>query len=969
MKNLFQKILIVLAVLAGVHQAVAAVSFTITPSAISNTYNGIITLQINGLSSGDTVVVRKYLDANTNGVLDAGDILWQEFQMTDGQASVFSNGTTAVTNFNVASDTDGSPNGSITTKLYPAQDFAQLAVGKYLFVLWSPAGHFTTITNNFAVTNFPFAQSVSGNVVNNGTNVPNALILLFQPTPGSGQNPQYGVVANNSGAYKIAAPPGAYELGAVKTNFVCNLATAPNIVLNSGTSITTNVPLTNATVSISGNVIDSSSDAGLPGLLVPIESTNNLLAVGFTDTNGNFSAGVTRSEWSLGNNSDSVIVKGYLSFQNNINVNTTTGSVSGVTESLTKETAVFYGTVEDPSGNPLTGVNIYAADNNNLFQSDGVAFTNGNYVAGAIGGGDDPWQVEYDDRGPANYIYSQPAFDQNGGTNINAGQAIQVNITGILATNEITGNVYFNGNPVSGVGVYAYATITNVNYNNSVDTAPNGAYSVNVANGTWTVGVNCDSGSDSLDSILGSGFQCPNNVTISISNNSPVVNFTVPPEANDDEFYGYVTDNSGNPVAGINIYAGNGTVSYTNTTDSTGYYSFFVTDGEWELSQNCGQLQALGYECIGDEYVSICCGESDEEDFTIPEGGVSGYFGYSVTDGQVTITSYDGPGGIVSIPSTINSLPVTTIGSYALSSGSITGVTLPNSVTTIADSAFNGGSLTSITIPNSVTYIGNTAFANCYELMSVTLGTNVAAIGDAAFGSCGSLTSITIPNSVTSIGEDPFVGCASLTAINVAGGNPDYTSVGGVLFNSSMTALIQYPAGNSAASYTLPAGVMSIGDYAFFSCDSLVSVTIGGNVSTIGSDAFAYSTALVSLNFLGNAPATDPSAFSGSNDSGYLDATIYYMSGATGWTSPFQGLPAVMLSAQPGVPQLALIPYGGNAVLSWPTNDAGFALQSSTNLARAAAWMNVSLSPIVIGGQNVVIVPMSSRQQFYRLKH
>jgi len=51
----------------------AAVGFTITPSAVSNTYVGNITLQVTGLTPGDTVVVQKYLDANADGVIDAGD--------------------------------------------------------------------------------------------------------------------------------------------------------------------------------------------------------------------------------------------------------------------------------------------------------------------------------------------------------------------------------------------------------------------------------------------------------------------------------------------------------------------------------------------------------------------------------------------------------------------------------------------------------------------------------------------------------------------------------------------------------------------------------------------------------------------------------------------------------------------------------------------------------------------------------
>jgi uncharacterized repeat protein (TIGR03803 family) len=71
-------------------------------------------------------------------------------------------------------------------------------------------------------------------------------------------------------------------------------------------------------------------------------------------------------------------------------------------------------------------------------------------------------------------------------------------------------------------------------------------------------------------------------------------------------------------------------------------------------------------------------------------------------------------------------------------------------------------------------------------------------------------------------------------------------------------------------------------------------------------------------------------------------------------------------------PQLTMIPYGANAILTWPTNSAGFdysdyTLQSSTNLGSSAIWNDVSPSPVVVGGQKVVLTPMSGAQQFYRL--
>jgi hypothetical protein len=68
-------------------------------------------------------------------------------------------------------------------------------------------------------------------------------------------------------------------------------------------------------------------------------------------------------------------------------------------------------------------------------------------------------------------------------------------------------------------------------------------------------------------------------------------------------------------------------------------------------------------------------------------------------------------------------------------------------------------------------------------------------------------------------------------------------------------------------------------------------------------------------------------------------------------------------------PLLTLIPYGPNVILTWPTNAFGFTLQSTTNLASPSLWATNSPAPVVIGGQNVVINPVSGPQQFYRLVH
>jgi hypothetical protein len=68
---------------------------------------------------------------------------------------------------------------------------------------------------------------------------------------------------------------------------------------------------------------------------------------------------------------------------------------------------------------------------------------------------------------------------------------------------------------------------------------------------------------------------------------------------------------------------------------------------------------------------------------------VQAQFTYTNINGTITITGYTGPGGAVTIPSTINGLPVTGIGSYPFSGcASLASVTMPASVTCMDKTAF-----------------------------------------------------------------------------------------------------------------------------------------------------------------------------------------------------------------------------------------------------------------------------------------
>jgi len=214
---------------------------------------------------------------------------------------------------------------------------------------------------------------------------------------------------------------------------------------------------------------------------------------------------------------------------------------------------------------------------------------------------------------------------------------------------------------------------------------------------------------------------------------------------------------------------------------------------------------------------------------------------YSISNNKVTITDCNtSASGSLTIPSTIEGYPVTSIGNYAFSScRNLTNITITNSVTSIGDYAFECcGSLTSITVdannPNYCSIDGNLyskdgktliQYAIGKSATSFTIPNSVTSIGERAFYGCSSLTSITIPNSVTSIGEYAFYGCSSLTSITIPN---SVTSIGISAFSSC----------SNLTSITIPNSVTSIGDYAFSSCRKLTSITIPNSVTSIGGDAF-----------------------------------------------------------------------------------------------------------------------------------
>lgn len=228
-------------------------------------------------------------------------------------------------------------------------------------------------------------------------------------------------------------------------------------------------------------------------------------------------------------------------------------------------------------------------------------------------------------------------------------------------------------------------------------------------------------------------------------------------------------------------------------------------------------------------------------------------FVYTVSDDAVTIKQYTGTAAEITVPETIDGLPVTTVGDGAFSYKSeLQSVTLPNSMTKICMMAFfaaeNLQTLNIADLPN-LTYIGAYAFAgtklagdmvvpetvtdigaNAFSLTEITslhLGKNVKPVSvqsghgwRVAFKNASSSSSSSLGSLVTYLREwstletqkNIAINCHALKEITVDRSNPYLRAYGGVLFNKSMTELYCYPSGKPASIYYIPNTVQNFYD-------------------------------------------------------------------------------------------------------------------------------------------------------------
>lgn len=211
-------------------------------------------------------------------------------------------------------------------------------------------------------------------------------------------------------------------------------------------------------------------------------------------------------------------------------------------------------------------------------------------------------------------------------------------------------------------------------------------------------------------------------------------------------------------------------------------------------------------------------------------------------------------------------------------------VVLPSDLTEIPEGTFYSClNLKTVVIPETVTKISELAFVYCMSLNNISLPQGLKEIGEGAFGACYNLTEITIPASVETIDESAFAFTPKLVHVtNLSGVEITVTSTlspeirtdetteftnkivddgkvvtytvdekvyllqyekEGHIFDIAGYGITDIPScavtvNNNLTEMTIPEGVKSISESAFYFCGNVLTLNLPSSLETVEANAF-----------------------------------------------------------------------------------------------------------------------------------
>ncbi len=192
-------------------------------------------------------------------------------------------------------------------------------------------------------------------------------------------------------------------------------------------------------------------------------------------------------------------------------------------------------------------------------------------------------------------------------------------------------------------------------------------------------------------------------------------------------------------------------------------------------------------------------------------------------------------------------------------------VSVPASVTEIGAEAFAGNTtMTTLQFKgNNVETIAYRAFSGCSGLREVKLPDSVKTLGDGAFNNCTALEKITFGKNVSRLGINPFSDCTVLRDITVPKENTEFKVEDGCLYDFGKTKLFLIFPGRKGESYTMPATVTDVAEYAFWNCESIKTITLGNGLKKIPDYAFSNAVSLTGITIPYSVSSIGIKAFSG----------------------------------------------------------------------------------------------------------